>query len=270
LLIHREQGEQAWKILTEAGYKPETEIFPGQALVFDKEIHFFKTGRQVTNLDLHWHLFNSKFYRDYLPLDWFWQSARISKSNNHPTMILSPEAQLLHLSGHIWLSKHALEPMLLWLFDIAALIYNYQDELDWDLLLRQTENCHLVYTIRHTLQKLAQEWHVPVPAEVLARLETMNASPFELEIISRYNTRRTPFKRVQHMLSDAPNPGRRIALALRWLFPSPAFLQFRYRNSRPLALPFLYIYRGWLGLRLGFRMIRHYLLDSRVERAPDE
>ena len=163
LLIHRDHGEKAFKILDGTGYDPGTEFFPGQALLFDKELHFSKPGRQPVNIDLHWHLFNSKFYRDYLPLDWFWDSAQTIETGGIPILSLSPEAQLLYLGGHIWLSKHAIEPMLIWLNDIAALIYTHEDRIDWDLLLRQTEKCQLVYTVRHTLQKLNREWNVPVP-----------------------------------------------------------------------------------------------------------
>ena len=262
LLIHQEHGELAFQILSGAGFNPEAEIFAGHALTFDKEMHFNKPGRYPINIDLHWHIFNSKFYHDYLPLDWFWNSAKFSGTENLSALVLSPEAQLLHLSGHIWLSKHAVEPMLLWMNDIAALIYAYENRLDWDLLLRQTEGCQLIYTVRHTLQKLRREWKVPIPQEVLSHLETMNPSPFELDVIDRYITDRSPLERARDKLSDAPNSRHRAALALRWLFPSPEFLRFRYRNTHPLALPFLYIYRGWLGVRLGFKMIAHHLFDK--------
>lgn len=263
LLIHKDHRPLAFQILDEAGYEPSDKCFLDRELAIGKEVQFSKGGVETVHLDLHWYLLNSNFHKENLPLDWFWQSASLSKSDNLPALVLCPEAQLLYLCGHLWLSNHAVDPMLLWLNDLVTLISVYQDRLDWDLLLKKTENCQLVYTVRHTLNKLAVEWDAPVPPDVLAKLQIMHPSSVELKIFTRHTIKRTRSRMIWDTLFDVPDRRQRLALALRWIFPAPASLRYRYGFSQPAALPLLYLYQCWRGLRFSLDMIWHYLSRSR-------
>lgn len=255
LLIQKKDGELAFQILADAGFISNEERFTGQALTYEKELHFRKPGREPINLDLHWHLLNPDYYKKQLPIDWFWESANFTNTDNLSGLIFCPEAQLLHLCGHLWLSIHAIDPNLLWKHDIVALIYAYQEEMDWQLLIDKATECHLVYTLRHALNTLVDDWDAPVPTNVLAKLQLLQPSLEEAEIFARYvSIEHNISQKAWDKLSDIPNRRERFMIGLRYIFPSPAYLRFRYGVSQSAALPFLYLYRIWIGLITGIRV----------------
>lgn len=264
LLIRNEYGSLAFQVLADAGFDSEEERFPGHAIAFEKELHFHKAGIEPINIDLHWHLLNPDYYKNNLPLNWFWQSAVPYPLDNFSALVLCPEALLLHLCGHLWLSIHAIDPNLLWIYDIVALIYTYENELDWDLLLNKAKECQLIYTIGHALNLVANEWDAPVPPDVLAKLQWMDPSPVEVEIFATYISIEDDLsQKVWVKLSDIPSRRQRLLIGLRYLFPSPAYLRFRYGISYTPALPFLYLYRIWLGIISGFQILISYLSKFR-------
>ena len=73
-----------------------------------------------------------------MPVGWFWETALSSKIGRSPTLILAPEAQLLHLCGHAAVRGLG-ECELLWFHDIAEVIRHYHVQLDWDLLSTQAQ-----------------------------------------------------------------------------------------------------------------------------------
>jgi hypothetical protein len=154
LLLHAGDAPAACALLAAQGFHPpEVEPAAGLTLAFENELMLLKRGPIAVALELHWSLFDSPFYQHRLPLAWFWQSALPARIGATPARILGPEAELLHLCGH--LALHHAGQGLLWQHDIAAVIVHTQDRLDWDLLLAQAVACQLVLPIQTLLPALA-------------------------------------------------------------------------------------------------------------------
>jgi hypothetical protein len=68
-------------------------------------------------------------------------------------LVLSPEAQVLHLTSH--LAKH-LWGRLLWFYDIVQVLRCYEDELDWDLILDKASEFEILRALQVTLAKTVE------------------------------------------------------------------------------------------------------------------
>jgi len=195
-------------------------------------------------------LFDLPYYQRILPMPWFWQTALQVELAGTRARVLGPEAQVLHLCGHVVLHHSAAETRLLWLHDVAELLVHYRDRMDWDELLRRTQECGLVLSVQQVLGRVTAEWGVPLPAAARARLDALRPSAEEMQAVAWRTASHRPV--VQRFWSDlASMPGWRRRLHYAWiqLFPSATYMQSRYGIRHRWLLPLYYPYRWWLGLR---------------------
>jgi hypothetical protein len=104
--------------------------------------------------------------------EWLWSSAPERRAADIPALVLSPEAQILHLTSH--LTKHHWG-RLLWFYDIAQLLRYYEDELDWNLILAMAEEFEIIKALQVTLAKTMELLAPPLPPGVLERVESKRA-----------------------------------------------------------------------------------------------
>ena len=248
LLVHRERASRAIEMLSALGYE-QTRVEPhmGLALRHGNEVLLRKQGPLDVHLELHWSLFDSPHYQERLPMAWFWESAIQGAAAGGLAAVLSPEAQLLHLCGHLMLHHRGDE--LLWLHDVAELLCVYEGRIAWSLVLEMAEACDLVLPVQRVISVVAAGWGAPVPAGVLARLAGMTPSPGEVQVFSWLSGEERPvLERFWADLATMPSWSERFSYALRQLFPSRRYMRHRYGVSHPLLLPLAYPYRWGLGL----------------------
>ena len=249
LLLRQEDLPAARSALAELGYEaPHVEMHRGTTVTYENELALRKPALAEFALDMHWSLFDSPYYQHTLTMDWFWATARPLRIDGVPTLMLGPEATLLHLCGHLWL--HHTGEELLWLHDIARVVCVEADKIDWELLLARAQAYQLVLPLRQVLTRLSDEWGAPIPAAVCARLRALQPSKDE----ARTFQWRTPARRsvAQRFWADVRSmPGWRRRLHFTWtlLFPSPAYMRERYQVTHPVLLPLYYPYRWARGLR---------------------
>lgn len=248
LLVQRERAAQAMATLADLGYgRTRIEPHAGIALRHENEVLLHKQGPIEVLLELHWSLFDSPHYQERLPMAWFWESAVPGTIAGRPAAVLGAEAQLLHLCGHLMLHHRGDE--LLWLHDVAELLYANEGRMKWPQVLEMAAACDLILPLKHVVSSVAAAWGAPVPAGVLTRLATMAPSPAEAQVFSWLTaTDRPVLERFWADLATMPNWSERLSYALRQLFPSRRYMRHRYGVRHPLLLPFTYPYRWWLGL----------------------
>ncbi len=248
LLARREQVPALLDALAAAGYERAVEPRPGAALEFENEIPLSKAGLEPVRFDVHWSLFDSLYYQANLSLDWFWQSARTQAWQGFALPVPGPEAQLIHLCGHLAL-HHAQTPALLWLNDLAEVLEAGRESIQWDLLLRKAAELELVLPLQTYLSEAATTWDAPLPPEALARLRALPVSAAEARVFRRHAGKQAASlsSRVLPDLAELP-PGRRLRYVWTKLAPSPAYMRDRYRD-RAAPLPGLYLYHFGAGLR---------------------
>lgn len=258
VLVRRDDVPLALSTLATLDYEaPHGEARAGDTLAYENEVLLRKLGAQDSVLEIHWSLFDSPYYQHTLALDWFWATATPLHIADVATRMLGPEAQLLHLCGHLLLHHGSGAPRLLWLHDIAEVLTVYRDTLDWDNLLRQAQALDLTLPVHHLLLRVAEEWRVPIPATALARLRALEPSAQEVRVFADLTAPHRPvIRRFWADLASMPDWKTRLAYAWHSMFPTAAYMQRRYAIPHPWLTPLYYPYRWWVGIKGVLRKAR--------------
>jgi len=249
ILIHRRDLARARAIIEKLGFRPmRLETHPGALVEHENELAFAKPGAVTVELDVHWRLIDSPFYQRELATEWFWSSARVQRlSRDLSAPTLGADAQLLHLCAHLML--HHRGTRLLWWSDIAELIHVQGRALDWTEVIDRSRRYRLLLPMRIVLAGLAEEWSVPIPADVLPRLADFRPSREEADLFRSHSG---PASAGQRFWSDLHHMGswrQGLTFARTNLVPSRAYMRGRYDIRRPWLVPLYYPYRWLRGLR---------------------
>jgi hypothetical protein len=256
LLVRQEDVEHATRELAARGYKSElVETKPGSQVDEHHADGLIRRGEHDVMMGVHWRLFDSPYYRHRMRLDWFWESALTVQIEEEPALILGPEAQILHLCGHLVLHHgRGEEWRLIWMHDVGEVIACYEDQIDWEELLTRAESCELAVPVRLVLTRLAAEWGVAIPKGVLGRLKDLQASPDQERLYARRTAERAGVaQRFWADLASIPGGRDRARYAVVQVFPSRAYMEHRYRIPHAAMLPLYYPYRWLVGLRSALR-----------------
>lgn len=251
LLMRPEHVPAALRALAALGYRPvRPETHPGDLLAYENEVALRSSGQAGVALEIHWSLFDSPYHQRKISLDWFWQTARPIQVGQTPALALGPEAQILHLCGHLLLHHGSGGELgAVWLHDVAEVVACYQGQTDWDQVLAQAQACDLVLPVQRVLDRVAQAWRAPAPPDVLERLRALRPSPEEERVLARLTAPSRPVAlRFWADLASMAGWPERLRFAWNNLFPSADYMQRRYGIARRLA-PLYYPYRWFLGLR---------------------
>ncbi len=251
LLVRVRDREAAVQALQAAGYLPTTEeMWPGFTEAFGHHAHLARPGLPAVTLELHWTLLPPPHLPDPEAEDWFWETARLASCDGLSALALSPEAQILHLCAHLLQHGDLQTPRLLWLHDLAGVLFRYRGEIAWESLLTRAQWLELVLPLRQAMERVARDWGTPVPAEVLEQLRGLSPSRREVRRFRGLTAhRRTAAAGFLAQLAVRRGARHRLAFALGTLFPRPRYMLARYRIPCPLLLPFAYPYRWLSSLR---------------------
>lgn len=234
---------RAW--LTSDGYAPPPEMAQGFEQQFSGELMFQRAGMKPAQVDLHWHLFVATYYRQRTPIEWFWEHTRPIPINAQPARVLTPEAQLLHLCAHYAL-QHRTERVL-WLHDIALLLAQTRDALNWDETLDAAQRFGLMLPMRATLAKLCDWWGVSIPQAALLCVQSYRPDRAERMSFAVTTAQRAD---ARTLLDGLHTPGLRAKLRfwLRHLLPTVSYMRAHYRIENTILIPFYYVRRAVEGL----------------------
>lgn len=248
LLIRGRDRATARTLLEGLGYtidRLETRL---GALANESEANFRKSGAPHAQVDLHWSLFDSPHYQRRIDMDWFWRTAQPATIAGEPAWVLGPEAQVLHLCGHLML--HHSGGGLLWRNDVVEVLRAEASRLDWHDLLARARRYDLQLPLRSVLIELAEQWSAPIPLDVLAALRGVQPSPDEAWLFERLGRPRpSAVRRFWVDIASMPGWADRWRFAAATLFPSPDYMRKRYAIAHPLTLPLYYPYRWLKGVR---------------------
>jgi hypothetical protein len=252
VLIRHDDVATAARVLGGLGYTPlRDETHPGALAEHENEMAFHKREGFPACIDVHWTLFDSPFHQAHVAMDWFWETAQPLRLAEMPTLMLGPEALLVHLCGH--LALHHAATGLLWWHDIIEVLLARAAELDWPELLARTRAYELVLPVRAVLTRAQAEWGVPLPAHATAALMALPSSSAEERVFTRLSRPgRGAGGRFWIDLLAMTGWRQRLRFARTNLFPSAAYMRQRYAIAHPLLLPLYYPYR-WLRGLLGAR-----------------
>jgi hypothetical protein len=251
LLVRQVDMPTALNVLSSSGYqKAQADLYPGYVTTYGNQVTVVKVDGPKVPVELHWSLIRPPYYQRTISMDWFWQTSRPLYIGDVSTLILGPEAQLLHSCAHILQHGGCGKAKQIWLHDLAEMIHVHHARIDWDQLLVRAQAYDLVLPVQRALNRVSVGWNTPVPPTVLARLRALGPSRDEVRIHTVLTTARIRAQRIWAGLWDIP--GRRSKLRYAWhtLFPSAEYMQYRYRVPHRLLMPLYYAYRCYRGLQV--------------------
>jgi len=251
LLVRERDVDAALCVLSRLGYeRPYGEFHPGFIRAFNNQVMVRKTDdEEARPIEIHWRLISPLYYQRAIPTDWLWQTAQLERLGDVPVRILSPEAQVLHLCGHLLQHGGCGRANLRQLYDLAEVIALYRERIDWGQVLERAQACDLVLPVRDALERVHEMWQAPIPPEVLERLRRLRPSRDEEQAHTLLVARPPAARRLWAGLASIP--GWRLKLRYVWgnLFPSAKYMQRQYRIPSRLLVPLYYPYRWLRGLR---------------------
>ncbi len=245
LLVRETDVPGALRALRKLGY----EIIPPRA--YRCEVMARKPGGAEVPIEVHWHLFVPFYYQYRIAMDWFWDTAQRLDIGEASTTMPGPEAQLLHLCGHLHLHHDGSDdPHLLWLYDVASVLARYEERIDWEELIGRCQAYDLVLPLRRVLARAAQYWRAPIPPAVLEDLRGLDASDREKGVLARLaDSGVGAGQRFRAELAELPRRSAQVRFLWRNLFPPAGYLAQIYGVPHPLLVPLCYPYHWGLGLR---------------------
>lgn len=257
LLIPEPEVAAVRALLTEHGYSPLPEMTKGFEERFSGQQAYTRTGPNPEQVDLHWHLFVIAYYRQQIPIDWFWQHTTSIQIDGRIARALAPEAQFIHLAAHYGLHHHA--ERLIWLYDLALLVAAHREDMDWNEVLAAVRTFKLSEPVEWTISQVQRWWGAPLPASVVRELQGLSPDPHERALFSLASGGEAQARVILDGL-DMPNPRARLRYWLRHMFPNASYMRTRYRISNPLWIPFYYLRRIAAG---GYKSARAFIRSSR-------
>ncbi|MBN2394279.1 MAG: nucleotidyltransferase family protein [Anaerolineae bacterium] len=251
LLVHEEDVDGALRVLAALGYEqPYGEFRPGFIRAFRNQIMMSKAGDAETRpIEIHWRLLAPLYYQRTIPTGWLWQTARAARLGTVPVRVLSPEAQVLHLCGHLLQHGGCGRANARQLYDLAEVIVLYREQIDWDQILARARAYDLVLPLQEALSRAHAMWSLPIPPGVWERLQHLRPSRGEERAYALLVDGDPVARQMWSGLASISGWGLRLRYVWGNLFPSADYMLDQYRIPSRLLLPLYYPYRWLRGLR---------------------
>ncbi|CAN5306418.1 hypothetical protein BH10PSE11_BH10PSE11_06090 [soil metagenome] len=177
LLVRPSDASAAMDILSDAGWWPHygTTSFIKQEVMERSEGYGFERGKHIY-LDLHWQMLKLSRWAG-VDAD-LWSRVIHTKIGDIPCCVPSFEDQVLHafVHGAPWDPNGALR----WAADSVLILRTAGANFDWDYLLRQARQRHVLVPVRECIKYLAKNLEVSVPESILSSLDREPVSRVEI------------------------------------------------------------------------------------------
>ena len=251
ILVPASQLADAVHIAKSLGYEAAVpEAAPGLRDLMSHDVYLKKTGSQSLILEIHHSLVADKSFKYAVPMDWFWEqteplnvpsaNARMGFGN---LLMLTPEAQVLYAAGHAMLQHGGKKTPLRWFYDLDQLIRYYEESLEWNLILSQAKTFEWGSALEAALSQAALYFDTPVPDRVRASLSESTDRHRSLVALKQIEPETHLLDERQKLLSL--NWRGRFRLILALIFPSPAYMRWRFQLKSSRSLPYYYLSRWW-------------------------
>lgn len=219
-------AEGALQTLGYRSWAPD--MSPGLSRAIRHARLFVGGARNEIAVDLHWSLVMHDASRTAPYLDWF--RSRVVDAR------LDATASLLYLAAHMKLQHHDEPPTLLWLSDFHLL--SMRPEVDFRALFDAAASFGWEGALAATAYEVQSRLGTEPPAALAARARPMPAP-----------NRRPGAEHAWNELRSLSLRGRSVLLRAL-LFPSPAYVRFRYRPRPRWSWPLFYPIR-WARILTG-------------------
>jgi hypothetical protein len=255
LLVPAAKLNAAVEIAKTLGYEDcAPEASPGLRELLNHEICLQKKGARSVTLEIHKSLVADKTFKYAVPVDWFWsQTEALNNPRFASLLMLTPAAQILYASAHAMLQHGGSTAPLRWFVDLDRMIRFYGARIDWDLLLSQAKVFEWGSALDAALAQTQEYFGTPISDHVCAELSGYTDRHKGLVDLLQSKPITHTQEEQQKMMSL--NTYGKIRLMLALIFPSPAYMRWRYALKTAWALPVYYPLRWWGILKDGIHTL---------------
>lgn len=272
LLVPRLLFPTAMKVAAALDYQEvRQQVALGLESLADYHVHLYSKTHKV-DLELHWNLVASEDSWYAAPVGWFWENTKPypfeeaglvspgwrENSLAAETYIFTPTAMLLHLAGHAMIQHGRGHTLLIWLYDIHALLEEQAGEIEWDLLLEQAKDWGWSQAVRAALVEVQDCFGTVLPAGILEALEAGGGKRTASLVNLKGRFPRARLLGDWYTLLSLHWPAR-LRYVWAMIFPRREYIYWRYRPRPVWTWPLYYPYRwaraAWDALATLVRLI---------------
>jgi hypothetical protein len=186
---------------------------------------------------IHWHFVNSTIpnesYLKNIKMEEVWKDAEKAEIAGAETLVMAPHHLIIHLSEHALRVTHSLSRLSL-LCDINEAVNFYQEQLDWDRLVKESFKFNLDRMVYLSLYFASEFLAAPIPEHVLFILRPVRLSLGEKIFIKAVSNNRR-FAGLSYLVHFSMNKGffNKLRFVWRTFFPPRKFIA--QRNYIPLS-----------------------------------
>lgn len=248
VLVPAARLAEAVEITKSLGYAEAVpEASPGLHDLLSHHACLQKTGPAPVVLEIHNSLVADRTFAYAVPVDWFWEQTEpldcAAKDGFENLLVLTPTAQLLYAASHAMLQHGGHLAPLRWFYDLDQLIRISGSRLDWDLLLRQAQTFEWSSALQAALSQTQDLFDTPIPDPVGSHLSRQTDRLKHL--VTQKQARPPTHTLAEHQKLLSLGWSGRVRMILALLFPTPAYMSWRYRLNTRWALPVYYPFRWW-------------------------
>lgn len=250
LLIRRAELE-AWKArLVRLGYEP---VSPEMARGIAEAVHYQLAYRGGAGgdvvIELHWNLVAGNADWRAPDVDWFWRQSEpwpgIEELNCTGALQLTPLANVLYLSAHAMLQHGGARARLVWLYDIHQVVTRSADSIDWQDVIAKAGDFRWDAAVARALARCQELFGTVVPETIVDELGRGASVEASAHVQAKASVESSRAALVWREFLCLRATGR-LRLLLAILFPTPAYMKWRYPNAHAVW-PLAYLYR-WGGV----------------------
>lgn len=245
ILIPADAVSRAGAALEARGYAAVAERAERAGESIDCERAFVRAGGARLPVELHWHVINVVHYRRRTPVEWFWRHSVEMRFHGGRGLVLTPEAQLIHLASHLKLNHHDRR----WLreYDIALLMSRFGGQMRWDEVTDAARRFGLGLVVRAALERVESVWGVSAAGAIREELGRQAGLGERIA----YAMTSPCLRGLQPLWNAVAAPGwaRKVAFLWDYAFPSREYMRRRYGLSETGWAPFPYLRHLGQGLK---------------------
>ncbi len=265
LLIPEGDLPAATAVLHSLGYAEVPELTPGINRLVEYHTRFDGGPGSNVTVEIHWRLVAGAADWRSPSQAWFWQQrepwqpASITgptASTGSVPSTLTPTAHLIYLAAHLMLQHGGAGARLIWLYDLHLLIGQHGDRIQWDLAIKQASTFRWTAALHDALVATQAYFDTTLPEGVLNRLQALADTVTSTFIRRKATTAPTPTMSEWFKIM-ALEPRARVTFVLSLLWPSPAYIRWRYQPRPSRLWPLYYLFHWLRILHAGFHTLRH-------------
>ena len=241
VLVPHAQRETALALVQALGYQLDS---PAHSAATQAMWHHYHLRGEVA-VELHYALIGLR--SKILPasqLKWFWTQTRAIQHSAMEFIAFTPEAELLYLCAHAILQHGETEFLLQRYLDLHLLIEK-NPALDWQLILERAIELRWTYAVERALAITRAYFGTRLSENFLADLQTRRRADEDAGTALLILPDATRLEATQSFMH-----GMNRAEKWKWfwglLFPTPAYMRWRYKIRAEWQIPFFYFYRWFV------------------------